>query len=664
MKLPKLNLKLPELKIKLPELPKLTKTQKLLSIAITVFLLLDITAGIILLANKDKSAVRLVCGSENTSRLFSLDSAASKGTIKEDGYANFKFTKAQKEYFYKTYRENGTVALTVCLQLMPTKKQKEQLELSDGTEPVFRYGFLGEEDFTIEGKFLRKKYPDTRRIQIQGDERKAPELFDISFAVQKNENIEKYIPKGFFIYSTVRCRIIAACVVPAEIGYDLTSEIPFYGFACNGGIVNFESRGFDFSGSSMVFPVQSNAKQTMPEYRVLLSQNPENKTTREHSVRVQMNVGGEKLYINNVTAAREIIIPAAALNTPFSRTEIVENAECVDSLIMRGTNAVATLRGSDDTAGVGGGAAQSATSAQGAATTLSATATLNPEPDFAYEILEPIRTDPGLILNYKTSQWRTADYEIYEWDRFPQILFFDTRNYEVQDKLFRRLAFFVEKQGYKGRLLTNEELGDMHGYNAHDYSAQSMANFFNKATELNFKLNEEELLLKRILIHNGLLEDDGFYVKANEGGLVSISRETPAWSRTNLLAHEGWHTIFFRDAEFRNFVSAVYYTFDQTSRDFLIDYFKSQPSLGYDVNDEYLMHNEFMAYIMQQRLSEVANYFVHLANRGTVIKFTPDLAAYIRKTEGRGFEDAANALNDFVFDKYGIVCGNIALVNR
>lgn len=617
MKLPKLNLKLSKIK-----LPQMTKNQWILSIAVAVFLLLDIIAGIILLANKNKSAVRIVNGNQAMSRLYALDSAASKGTVNE-GYANFKFTKEQKEYFYNTYQENGSVALTVCLQLMPTKKQKALLESE--AETVFRYGFLGTEDFTIEGKYIKKKYPDLRRIQISGDEKKAPELFDLSFAVQKNDNIEKYIPNGFYIYSSVRCRIVAAAVVPAEIGFDVTKEIPFYGFACNGGLVDFENRSFDFSGSSMVFPVQSSAKQTMPEYRVVLSENPENKTTREHSVRVLMNVGGEKLYINNVAAAREIIIPAAALNAPFSRTELAENADCVESLIMRGTKATASENG---------------------------------------EILEPIRTDPGLILNYKSSQWRTLDYEIYEWDRFPQILFFDTRNYEVQDRLFRRMAFFVEKQGYKGRLLTNEELGDMHGYNAHDYSAASMANFFNKATDLGFTLNEEELLLKRILIHNKLLEEDGIYVKANEGGLVSISRETPGWSRTNLLAHEGWHTIFFRDGEFRNYVSAVYYTFDPTSRDFLIDYFKSQPSLGYDINDEYLMHNEFMAYIMQQRLSEVAKYFVHLANRGTVIKFTPDLAAYIRKTEGRGFEDAATALNDFVYDKYGIVCGNIALVNR
>ena len=614
MKLPRVNLKLQNIKW-----PQMKKSQLILSIIVIVFLLMDLTAGIVLLVNKNKSAVRIVYSSDEISRLYALDSAATKGTVSNE-YANFKFTQEQKEYFYKTYQEKGSVALTICLQMMPTKKQK-QLLASDA-EAVLRYGFLTGDDFTINGKFIKKKYPDIKRIQVQADEKKAPELFDLSFAVQKNDNIEKYIPEGFFVYSTIRCRVIAACVVPAEIGFDVSKEIPYYGFACNGGLIDFENKSFDFSGSSMIFPVQSNQRQSLPEYRVLLSENPENKTTKEHSVKVQMNVGGEKLYLNNVATARELIIPTGALNTPFSRTEFTDNSECVESLIMRGTKVSGK------------------------------------------EVLDPIRTDPGLILNYKTSQWRTADYEIYEWDRFPQILFFDTRNYEVQDRLFRRLAFFVEKQGYKGKLLTNEELGDMHGYNAHDYSAESMARFFNKATELNFTLNEEELLLKRILIHNGLFEDDGIYVKANEGGLVSISRETPGWSRKNLLAHEGWHTIFFRDAEFRNYVSAVFYTFDPTSRDFLIDYFKSQPSLGYDTNDEYLMHNEFMAYIMQQRLSEVAKYFVHLANRSTVIEFTPQLASYIIKTEGRGFEDAATALNDFVFDKYGIVCGNIALVNR
>ena len=77
---------------------------------------------------------------------------------------------------------------------MPTKKQMELL--SSDAETLFRYGFLGNEDFTIEGKFLKKKYPDTRRIQIQGDEKKAPELFDISFAVQKNDKKNKINEKN------------------------------------------------------------------------------------------------------------------------------------------------------------------------------------------------------------------------------------------------------------------------------------------------------------------------------------------------------------------------------------------------------------------------------------------------------------------------------------
>lgn len=605
------------------KISSLQKNEKILAVVVVLLIILDFIAAIALFAGKHRSAVQLACiGSEQTQSFYALDSAANKGIIKKSGYADFKFTDKQKEFFYNIYKEKGSVALAVCIQLMPTRKQ--QALLKSDASLAFNFGFLGKDDFTKKGKFIKQNYLTSyKRILVQGDLKNAPEVFDVSFAVQKNDDIEKYLPEGFFIYSSVRCRILGACVVPAEIGFDISKNIPFYGFACNGGVVDFTNSSFDFSGSSMVFPVQASTKQCMPQFSVTLKDSAELKTTKNHSVRVELNIGGERLYVNNVLPAKEIIIPCGALNAPFSRTELGANRECINSFIMKGV----------------------------------------PAQQFD-EVITPVRTDPGLILNYKTKQWRTVDYEIFEWDRYPRILFFDTRNYDIQDRFFRRMAYFVEKQGYKGQLLTNEELGDMHGYNAHDYSAQSMANFFNKARDLNFNLNDEELLLKRILIQNGLFEDDGIYVKANEGGLVSISRETPSWSRTNLLAHEGWHTIFFRDAEFRNFVSAVYYTFDPTSLEFLIDYFKSQPSLGYDINDEYLMHNEFMAYIMQSRLSEVANYFVHLANRGTVINFTPTLAAYVRQTEGRGFEDAANALNDFVFDKYGIVCGNIALVSR
>ena len=447
----------------------------------------------------------------------------------------------------------------------------------------------------------------------------------------------------------MKIKVLAACVVPAVMGFDFSGEVPFFGFACTGGKVPAlqpalqssamttaaGSEGtaapvpalqslssFDFSGGSMIFPVSNSTKSSMPEFIVKLSTDPSLKTSKERSVRGEINLGGEKFFVNNVASADSVHIPSGALKAPFSRMDLVNNAECISAVLLRSTYLASP------------------------------------------QVLDPVKTDPGLILKYKSTAWRTLDYEIFEWDRFSKILFFDTRNYDVQDRFFRRMAFFVEKQGFKGRLLTDAELEGKHGYNAHDYSADSMAQFFNKATDKNFKLNYEEELLKLILIKNGLLEQDGDYVKSLGGGIVSISQESAEWLRSTLLAHEGWHTIFFRDEQFRNYVSAVYYTMDPSSLQFLIDYFKSQPSLGYDVNDEYLMHNEFMAYIMQQKLSEVGNYFVHLANRGTVMKATPNLAKYIRDTKGRGFEDAAVALNDYVYDRFGIVCGNIALVSR
>jgi len=606
--------------MKFAKFNKIWKSHKKFILAISAFIIFDIVISIVTVVNSKKSVVRLErYSSTEMSKLGALNSMAHNGVVEGD-YANFKFTDEQKVLFEEMYKEYGTVAVTVRLQLYRNKKNAKLLS-QEGNIP-FMYGFLSSEDFTPKGKLIKQYYPNNRRILVQGDLKQAPDTFDVSFAIQKSEKITDYIPEGFFIYSGAKVKVVATCLVPAEIGFDLTNPIPYYGFACNGGVVDFENRSFDFTGGTMTFPVQNSLRATMPEFSIVFSNDESLKTTKERSVRVDINAGGEKIYVNNVIPAHEVIIPSAALNAPFSRFELVNNQECISALILRATH----LEGP--------------------------------------EVLSPVRTDPGLILKYKQSAWRTLDYEIFEWDRYPGILFFDTRNYDIQDNFFRRMAYFVEKEGYKGQLLSNEELEGRHGYNAHDYSAESMAKFFNKATDLNFQLNKEELLLKRILLKNGLFEQNGEYVKANEGGLVSISRECPDWSRLNLLAHEGWHTIFFRDEEFRNYCSAVYYTMDPVSLEFLIDYFKSQPGLGYDVNDDYLMHNEFMAYIMQQKLSEVAKYFVHLANRGTVIKYTPDLAAYIRKNEGKGFEDAAYALNDYVFDKYGIVCGNISLVSK
>ena len=594
---------------------KMPAVKKRFFALISAFIVLNIVFIILLFSVRHRSVLCLEeYGSNLTSRLYALNAPAKKAFVKEYETADFKFNDEQKSIFSKIYNDFETVALTVRL---------EALDSDFSEDSKFQFGYLTSEDFSSKGKLKENFLYNSRRILVQGKMSQASKSLDLSFALQKNDDIKKIIPEGFFVSaSDCKLRILAACVVPAVLGYDCSSEVPFYGFACNGGIVQPGSKSFDFSGASMIFPVANSTKNTMPEFVVKLSADPSLKASKERSVRAEIILGGEKFYVNNVALASEVRIPSAAMKAPFSRMDASNNSECLSGVLMRSTYLASP------------------------------------------QVLVPIKTDPGLIVKYKSSAWRTLDYEIFEWDRFSKILFFDTRNYDVQDKFFRRMAFFVEKQGYKGRLLTNEELEGKHGYNAHDYSADSMAEFFNKASDLGFVLNYEEELLKLILIKNGLFEEDGEHVRSLGGGIVSISQESAEWLRTTLLAHEGWHTIFFRDEEFRNFVSAVYYTMDADSRQFLTDYFKSQPSLGYDVNDEYLMHNEFMAYIMQQKLSDVGNYFVHLAERGSVMRATPVLAAYIRETKGRAFEDAALAMNDYVYDKYGIICGNIALVAR
>ena len=601
---------------------KLTDFQKKTIILCSSLLAVIFIILIFFAANRHKSAVHLECiETKGSSSLIAINKYAQKGIIKDGQTAFFRFSTQQLQLISSVYEKYSTVSITVRINLLPKKNKEYQ-------NSYLKFGFLTEKDLSHSTKQELQSISDSSHPLIQANLDNAPQTFDISLATQKQQDYKTFkdnLPKGFFVSSTYDCKIVAACAVPSEMGFDINYEVPFYGFAGNGGYLDFSNNTIDFSGASLVFPVENTSVSSMPEFAITLDQTKENKSTLENKVLINLTLGGEKFSLNSVKTDSQIIIPSSALKSPFSRAEITQNSDHISSFILR--------------------------------------ATYN-QPNSEGQVLIPVRTDPGLILNYNKSAWRTLDYEIFEWDRFERILFFDTRNYDIQDNFFRRMAYFVEKEGYKGTLLTDEQLQGKHGYNAHDYSAVSMANFFNKALQEDFPLNKQEELLKKILLENELIEFDGTVFIPHEGGIVSISQESAPYLRSTFLAHEGWHTLFFKDEEFRNFTSAVYYTMDQTSIQFLKDYFKSQPELGYDQNDDYLMHNEFMAYLMQQRIAEVAKYFVHLANRGSVIKYTPELAAYVRKTEGKTFEDAARALNDFVFDKYQIIGGNITLISR
>jgi len=276
-----------------------------------------------------------------------------------------------------------------------------------------------------------------------------------------------------------------------------------------------------------------------------------------------------------------------------------------------------------------------------------------------------IKSDLGCIPTWPSNLWHRKDFELFQWDLFPNILLFDFADYKIQDNYLKRLAFYVEKVGYRGSLWADKDIANLHGYNAHDYRAESLASFFNVAMDEHFSLNESEYFLRDILVQYGIIKqyDDGSFVPG-KGGIISISKESPVYLRTSLLAHESFHGIYFVEEAFRGKVSEVCTVMDQKSLNFLKSYFASQPTLGYDLNDTYLVENEIMAYIMQQSVNAQSSYFAdNIAWRGSVMEALPDLASYVRSTRASGLTAAAAMLDEYVFSRWGLNAGRTSMVS-
>ena len=78
-----------------------------------------------------------------------------------------------------------------------------------------------------------------------------------------------------------------------------------------------------------------------------------------------------------------------------------------------------------------------------------------------------------------------------------------------------------------------------------------------------------------------------------------------------------------------------------------------------------MIQNEFMAYVMQQSVARTASYFAdNLSWRGSMLDAEPELCAYVQRTKGAGFRDASAQLSAYVFSRWGLEAGRVALVTR
>ncbi len=217
----------------------------------------------------------------------------------------------------------------------------------------------------------------------------------------------------------------------------------------------------------------------------------------------------------------------------------------------------------------------------------------------------PIPADPGLVLRYNSGAWRNTDFEFFSWTRFPGVLVFDTRSYAVQDDLFKRLAFFVEKPGYAGTIPNPAELSGKHGWNAHDYKAEDLARFFDVAEKNGIPLTPGETDLLRIILAEGMLQKTASGYAGEDGAVLSVSRESGDDLRRLLLAHECSHGVFFSLSEFRDECAKAWSALSDVERRTWLLFLESNT---YDVSNDYLVINEFQSYLFQQPREKVADY--------------------------------------------------------
>ena len=289
-----------------------------------------------------------------------------------------------------------------------------------------------------------------------------------------------------------------------------------------------------------------------------------------------------------------------------------------------------------------------------------------PAPDRPFPA-EPIPADPGLVLDYPRTAWRDSRYEVFRWEDFPSALIFDFADYAVQDRFLKRLAFYVEKAGFRGRLAADREIASLHGWNAHDYRPQDLAAFFEAARSVNFPLLPEERELEQTLAGAGILRrgEDGSVV-AGEGALISISRESPGYLRARLLTHECFHGIFFIDQDFREFSRRRWENLSPQADRFIRALFAS---MAYDTGDTGLMINELMAYCLQQPVSQAARFFGEV-QAGRLAELPLRRAALPPRDEATGtwpdiaaaFRSEAAAFSDYVERRWGLAAGRVMQV--
>ena len=241
--------------------------------------------------------------------------------------------------------------------------------------------------------------------------------------------------------------------------------------------------------------------------------------------------------------------------------------------------------------------------------------------------------DIGTLYRYEPGLWRQSDFELFSWTLYPEVLILDSADYDVQARFFRRLAFYVEKTGFRGTLLTDEQLRGRHGYNAHNYNADGLARFYNEVEATGIAINDEEVLLREMLLENGVLRRSGDGFAPGSGGILAVSQESRMIPtlRDLLLSHEAYHGVYYSEPEYVRQIDALWDSLDDEQQRY---WRLLLGGLQYDVGDGYLLRNEYHAYLLQQPVAS-ANWYFETRSAERIARWYPASAAWLQSYLGR-----------------------------
>ncbi len=267
--------------------------------------------------------------------------------------------------------------------------------------------------------------------------------------------------------------------------------------------------------------------------------------------------------------------------------------------------------------------------------------------------LYPLPADLETLLSFPQDAWRTKDLEVFRWSLFPEILIFDTKDYTLQKELFHRLAFYLEKKGYRGKLQPDQKIWDLHGWNAHNYRGEGLAAFFNEAEKTKFPLNSKELWLADYLVTYGVLVRLNDKYAPGRGGILSVSRESSDTHRRLLLTHEAFHGVYYVSKPFQELVASLWKGLSPDERKYWL-YVLSW--MQYDTSDTYLVVNEFQAYLLQQSQNMVDRYFKEIMVQ-RVLEKNPEMEGFFKEVFEKHpdmFLKPSLRLQEFLIKEFGI----------